>query len=208
LLLFRKNAVQAPGLIAGLGNPGREYEGTRHNFGFMVLRVLLAFAEKEGTAEKISKPHDPYLLWRCLLREWGNWLALAPLTYMNASGEAVQRVASYYRLRPENILILHDELDLPLGRMRLKKGGGDAGHNGVKSIQQMLGTPDFYRLRLGIGKAAPAVNHVLSRFTPQEKDLVEAVAEGARRGILLYLEKGPEAAVIFCNSFAVAGAPS
>ncbi|MDR2077078.1 MAG: aminoacyl-tRNA hydrolase [Desulfovibrio sp.] len=194
------------GVIVGLGNPGREYEGTRHNFGCMALRALLAFAQQEGTAERISRIHDPYALWRCSLRAEETWLAAIPLTYMNASGEAVQRLVAYYHLGPEELLILHDELDLPLGRLRLKKGGGTAGHNGLKSIQQMLGTPDFYRLRMGIGKRAPAVEYVLSRFPPQEKDLAAAAVEGALRGILLYMEKGPEAARIFCHAFAVAPA--
>jgi PTH1 family peptidyl-tRNA hydrolase len=205
---MQENRVHLRGLIAGLGNPGREYEGTRHNFGFMVAHALLAFAEKDGATEKISKAHDPCLLWRCLLPEQGNWLVTTPLTYMNASGEAIQHVASYYRLEPETILILHDELDLPLGRMRFKRGGGDAGHNGLKSIHKILGTPDFYRLRLGIGRGRAALEHVLSPFSPQEKPLVAAMIEGAIRGVLTYMEKGPEAAKVFCNAFSIAGASS
>ena len=191
------------GLIVGLGNPGKEYEDTRHNFGFTAIHAMVELAERSGAMNRVSKQSDPFALWRCIFPGRGEWLLCTPLTYMNKSGDAVQRVAAYYRLEAEDILVIHDELDLPLGRMKLKKGGGNAGHNGLKSIQQMLGTPDFYRLRLGIGKSdrAATVGHVLSRFSQDEKKTANQVLEAAEQGILLYMSEGPAAALRFCNAF-------
>jgi PTH1 family peptidyl-tRNA hydrolase len=194
------------GLIVGLGNPGKEYEGTRHNFGFMLVERLLRACERDGLVRPIADRNAPYLLWRCTLRgASGDWFFTTPLTYMNRSGEAVQRVAAYYRLETESILALHDELDLPLGRMRLKQGGGSAGHNGIKSIQQMLGTPDFYRLRLGVGKPPghDGASFVLSRFRQEERGTLEAVLDAATEGVLLYMREGPVMAQRFCNAFAL-----
>ena len=193
------------GILAGLGNPGKEYENTRHNFGFMVVHDLVEHAERVGSASRISKQSDPYALWRCTFPGRGEWLLTTPLTYMNRSGEPLQRLAAYYRIEAEDILVMHDELDLPLGRMRMKQGGGNAGHNGLKSIQQMLGTPDFHRLRLGIGKSedAPTVGHVLSRFSSAERPIVDAVREAAVQGVLLYMHEGPIAAQRFCNAFSI-----
>lgn len=195
--------MEIKGLIAGLGNPGKEYESTRHNFGFMVVHALVELAERDGSANRLSKQSDPYVLWRCSFPGRGQWLLTTPLTYMNRSGDALQRIASYYRIEAESMLVIHDELDLPLGRMKMKKGGGNAGHNGLKSIQQMLGTPDFYRLRLGIGKSdiAPVVGHVLSRFATEEKAVMAAVIAGAVEGTLIYMDAGPVAAQRFCNGF-------
>ena len=191
------------GVVAGLGNPGKEYENTRHNFGFMAVHTLVHLAEREGTATRLSKQSDPYVLWRCSFPGRGQWLLTTPLTYMNRSGDAVQRIMAYYHIEAEDLLVIHDELDLPLGRMKMKKGGGNAGHNGLKSIQQMLGTPNFHRLRLGIGKSdgTPAAGHVLSRFFSEEKNTVEAVLKSAEQGVLIYMNEGPTAAQHFCNAF-------
>ena len=197
--------MELKGLIAGLGNPGKEYAATRHNYGFMLVEALLEECARLGQVSALSGQKDPFRLWRCSLRGGINagWLVTTPLTFMNKSGEAVQRISAYYHIEPADILVLHDELDLPLGRMKLKKGGGNAGHNGLKSIQQMLGTPDFYRLRLGIGKSARSatVGHVLSRFSQEEKNMANQVLEAAEQGILLYMSEGPTAALRFCNAF-------
>ena len=148
--------MELSGLIVGLGNPGREYEHTRHNFGFQTVQALLGRLEEVSRIDKLSKNQDRYLLWRAVKRDGSAWLLQLPLTFMNNSGEAVRRVVDYYGLETEHILVVHDELDLPLGRIKMKKAGGNAGHNGLKSIQQMLGSPDFYRIRLGIGKPEKA----------------------------------------------------
>lgn len=143
------------GLIIGLGNPGREYDRTRHNFGFMFIDALLEEAQRNPFArcEQLSGGKKKYDLWRCdIVEGQAPWLLAKPQTFMNLSGEAVLAIASFYRVKPAAMVVAHDELDLPLGRMRFKMGGGNAGHNGLKSITQCLGTPDFHRLRLGIGK--------------------------------------------------------
>ncbi len=133
-------------LIVGLGNPGPEYEDTRHNAGFgwvdRAARQLGASLQPDkayhGLVARVNRPSGPI------------WL-LQPLTYMNLSGKAVAPLARFFKIAPEEILVVHDELDLPPGQMKLKQGGGNGGHNGLKDIQAQLGSPNFWRLRLGIG---------------------------------------------------------
>ena len=201
--------MELGGLIVGLGNPGREYEYTRHNFGFMVIDALLAACERYSPPNRLSGQRDPYGLWRVTLPDHKgrrlDWLLATPLTYMNRSGEPVQRIAAYYHIEPESLLVLHDELDLPLGRMKMKKGGGNAGHNGLRSIQQMLGTPDFYRLRLGIGKGrGDGASWVLGRFSEEEREPLRATLAGAVEGLELFMRQGPKKAQQFCNGFSLA----
>ena len=133
-------------LIVGLGNPGVEYEDTRHNVGFWLverladeLKVSLA-AQSKFFGRVARAGHSGDELW-----------LLCPSTYMNRSGQSVAALARFYKIAPTEILVVHDELDLPPGAIRLKQGGGSAGHNGLKDISAQLGTPDFWRLRLGIG---------------------------------------------------------
>jgi peptidyl-tRNA hydrolase, PTH1 family len=133
-------------LVVGLGNPGRKYQATRHNAGFwwverLAERVgvgLRAEGRFQGLAGRLSSPN-------------GNTWLLLPETFMNHSGRAVAALASFYRIQPTDILVVHDELDLPPGAVKLKKGGGAGGHNGVSDIASQLGTKDFWRLRIGIG---------------------------------------------------------
>jgi PTH1 family peptidyl-tRNA hydrolase len=192
------------GLIVGLGNPGAEYCRTRHNLGLMALERLRADSEKSGVLHKLSGRKDLFALWKARFAETGgkDWLLSEPLTYMNASGEAVRAVSSYYRILPEHILVLHDELDLPPGRMKMKKGGGSAGHKGVESITQCLGTPDFFRLRIGIGKAPyNTVSYVLGRFSENEAELMEKCIAVAAESALMFTREGAVRAQQFCNSF-------
>ena len=195
------------GLIVGLGNPGPEYERTRHNFGFMLVDVLLAEAGRHGSVRLLSGKKDPFALWRADFGKTAGreWLLTTPFTFMNRSGDAVQRITAYYHLDAGSTLVLHDELDLPLGRMKFKKGGGNAGHNGLRSIQQMLGTPDFYRLRLGIGKPAgyDSAAYVLSRFSQTEQEPLAKTLEAAAQGVLLFTREGERAAQQFCNGFSL-----
>ncbi|MBU3696087.1 aminoacyl-tRNA hydrolase [Dechloromonas sp.] len=134
--------MTAPRLIVGLGNPGPEYEATRHNVGFW-------FVDHLADKLKISLAPQGKFLGRAG-RSGELWL-LQPTTYMNRSGQSVAALANFYKISPAEILVIHDELDLPPGGIRLKQGGGNGGHNGLKDIQAKLGTPDFWRLRLGIG---------------------------------------------------------
>ncbi len=190
------------GLIAGLGNPGDKYQDTRHNLGFLVLDRLL---ETQGAgAIRLSPRGDDCLLWRWTPREApGPWLLVKPLTFMNLSGRAVGRILRYYKLAPGAVLAVHDEMDLPLGRMKLKFGGGAAGHNGIASLIQEIGTKDFHRLRMGVGRPRErdAVGHVLSRFSPEERETLGTVVAKAAEGLGIYAARGARFAMQEINGF-------
>jgi PTH1 family peptidyl-tRNA hydrolase len=134
--------MNPPRLIVGLGNPGAEYENTRHNAGFW-------FIDQLARQLKISLAPQSKFFGRAG-RAGELWL-LQPTTFMNRSGQAVAALANFYKIAPDEVLVVHDELDLPPGGIRLKQGGGNGGHNGLKDIQAKLSTPDYWRLRLGIG---------------------------------------------------------
>lgn len=137
------------GLIVGLGNPGPEYERTPHNMGFLALDALFSTSPDDWRA--VKAPVGKCELFRGE-SSGSTWLAVKPLTYMNRSGDAVGPLARWYRIPVEQILVIHDELDLPPGVLRFKMGGGAAGHKGILSIVQSLGTNAFPRLRVGIGR--------------------------------------------------------
>ncbi len=154
-------------LIVGLGNHGQQYEKTRHNAGFLFLDHLFSFCDSSWSNE--VKFHG--VVANCLAGV-NKVLLLKPQTYMNKSGVSVGAIARYYKIKIEEILVVHDELDLSSGVVRLKKGGGHAGHNGLRDIIENLGGKDFYRLRLGIGRPSPGkkvVDFVLSDLSKQEK---------------------------------------
>lgn len=162
-------------LIVGLGNPGARYDGTRHNAGFALLDALVQRSGAEFRAE--SRFHGDTAQWpgtRVRL--------LKPDTFMNESGRAVQRMAAYFDIEPAQILVAHDELDLPPGTVRLKQAGGHGGHNGLRSIGQQLGALDFLRLRLGIGhpgQADQVTPYVLGRAPADERDALAGAIERA-----------------------------
>lgn len=151
-------------LIVGLGNPGSKYRDTRHNIGFMAVD---AFAEKENIPWK-EKFNGEYATFTY---KGEKGYLLKPMTYMNLSGESVQKAAHFFKVEKKDILVIHDELDLAYGTGELKKGGGLAGHNGLKSIAENLSTKDFLRMRLGIGrpKHGDVSNFVLSDFSKEEE---------------------------------------
>lgn len=162
-------------LIVGLGNPGSEYSNTRHNAGFMVVEQLLAgpFKSFEESHTADSRVFSGRFRGRNLMLQM-------PLTYMNDSGRAVGTLSRRHGILPGEILVISDDLDLPLGQLRIRKGGSDGGHNGLKSIIADLQSADFKRLRIGIGRDGRVVDHVLSAFTPEEQPVWnEAVAKGA-----------------------------
>ncbi|MDD5329830.1 MAG: aminoacyl-tRNA hydrolase [Sulfuricella sp.] len=164
-------------LIVGLGNPGREYADTRHNAGFWWVDAVAA--EKSASLKPEKKFHG--LAARLVSNAREVWL-LEPDTFMNASGRAVGALAGFYKIMPEEILVVHDELDLPPGTVRLKKGGGHGGHNGLKDIVAHLGTPEFWRLRLGIGHPGhrdAVVNFVLNAPQRAERELIEEAIRGS-----------------------------
>lgn len=197
--------MELSGLLVGLGNPGQEYERTRHNAGFMALDKLLdAAGPLCSQVSAGSAARNKCLIWKCgLVPGKAPWLLLKPLTFMNLSGEAVRLVAAYFSIAPADILVVHDELDLPLGRIRFKTGGGDAGHNGLKSITSQLGTRDYHRLRLGIGRPAhpDTVNWVLGRFSPAESHTAEDMLDAARDCALTFAKEGPKAAQLAASAF-------
>ena len=175
-------------LVVGLGNPGREHEGNRHNVGFMLVDGIRA---AEGWPEYREKFKG--LLTRGEVHSESGRCdvsLLKPQTYMNLSGESVQPAAAFLKVPPERIVVVHDELDLPWRDVRLKVGGGHAGHNGLRSIIQCLGTPDFTRVRVGIGKPpagfrGSGADWVLSAFDPLERaelpDVLRAAETAVRR---------------------------
>ncbi|TMC96467.1 MAG: aminoacyl-tRNA hydrolase [Chloroflexi bacterium] len=179
-------------LIVGLGNPEEDYADTRHNLGFACVRELARRLEV-----KIDRKRWQSLVGHSEAR--GVWFVL-PQTYMNLSGEAVAKALRDTKLTPEQLWVVHDELDLPLCRLRIRRGGSGAGHNGVISIISSLGTPDFVRFRVGIGKPArkgsPAGrSYVLGRFTKAEAERVPAIVDGVAGALEMALDAGIERAM-------------
>jgi len=187
----RKSEESDTKLIIGLGNPGPGYAHSRHNLGFMCLHHFarshgIQFDKKQGKA-RIGTGEVA-----------GNKVVLAtPQTYMNLSGQAVSRLANKYNISPDNLLVIHDDLDLPLGKIRLRRGGGSAGHKGIKSIVAELGSPDFSRIRVGIGRPlvgaiaeADIMAYVLSNFTSEEKESVSRVIPRVSEAVLCLLTEG------------------
>ncbi|MCU0607636.1 MAG: aminoacyl-tRNA hydrolase [Candidatus Edwardsbacteria bacterium] len=163
--------------VVGLGNPGRRYAGTRHNAGFMVLDSLAADHGARWTARQL---YD-----YCELPDPG-LLLVKPATYMNDSGRAVRQFTAYRSIEPARLLVVCDDLNLPLGRLRLRAAGNDGGHNGLKSVIASLGTPAFPRLRLGVDPNPPGVDsadYVLSPFKRSQAAAVAAMVERAARGL-------------------------
>lgn len=178
-------------LIVGLGNPGEKYEKTRHNAGFWFVDIIAA-----QTACKLTPDAKMFGIVGKVNAD--TWL-LKPITFMNASGKAVAALASYYKISPVEILVAHDELDLPAGTAKLKFGGGHGGHNGLKDIHAALGTADYWRMRIGIGHPGDkneVINYVLKAPTKDEKDALEGSIHEAA-GITPFLLAGDfEAAML------------
>lgn len=201
--------MNVAGLVVALGNPGKQYQHTRHNMGWLVLDELLDLLARHMPIQSLKSPKGPFELWRCTLGGalncWkeGDWLFCKPLTYMNLSGEAVGMLAHFYRIAPEDILVLHDEIDLPLGRIRLKKGGSTAGHNGLKSLNSHLGSSAFVRMRFGVGKpeVGDVSNYVLGKFRPHEQDDVKEIVSFGAEASLAYMCRGFSAVLQEVNSF-------
>lgn len=176
----------ADALVVGLGNPGREYSGTRHNAGYMAAEVLVR--ESEVVAE------GDWPLGRLALARKGptKFLVLRPGTFMNDSGTAVSPVMKHYGLEPGRLVVVHDDIDIPLGDVRLKRGGGTAGHRGLESLVRALGSDHFSRVRIGVGRPperVDAADYVLSAFSPAEReDAAVSAAMAADLALALVLE--------------------
>lgn len=191
-------------LLVGLGNPGSRYAQTRHNVGFLVLERLAKDAGQSFRQQ--SKLHGQLAevgVGRHRLR------LLMPQTFMNDSGRSVRATLDWFGLRPDQMLVIVDDMDLPLGRLRLRSSGSAGGHNGLRSIIQHLGGPDFARLRVGIGPPAGdpqerknrTVGHVLGTFSPAETTVLDQVCAEVIRGVTLIREGGLERAGNQLNSF-------
>ena len=174
-------------LIVGLGNPSQKYEGTRHNVGFTVIDVL---AEEYHIT--VNSNHHKALCCKGWIA--GESVLLAkPLTYMNLSGESVRPLADYYKVEPEDILIIYDDISLEPGKIRVRAKGSAGGHNGMKSIIQHLGTEAFPRVRLGIGEKPAQMDladYVLGHFNKEEQALMKEAAQTAVEAVTCYIEHG------------------
>ena len=181
--------MQNLSLVAGLGNPGLEYAHTRNNAGYMVLERLARRWQRPWKQDERFKARVA----RATVRD-NSVLLCQPLTFMNLSGEGIQPLAAYYRVPPNQLLVLVDDADLPLGTLRLRPGGSSGGHHGLESIEISLGTRDYARLRLGIGRWLTGErqirDYVLSRFQPVEKELLEKVLERAANQVECWLTEG------------------
>lgn len=177
-------------LIVGLGNPGAEYRGTRHSVGFDVLDRL---CERHGTGWQQKFKGE---LGRADIAGQA-CLLLKPLTYMNRSGISVGLAREYFRVSPEDLVVVHDEVDLPFGRLRVKMGGGHAGHNGLRSLVESLGTADFARVRVGVGRPphGELADHVLSRWRPEELEWLPDLLDRSAAAVIEVLENGVRAAM-------------
>ena len=181
-----------PALIVGLGNPGPQYDKTRHNVGFMVADALAGRVGSSFTSHK--KSNSDIVQAR---RDGRSVVVAKPRTFMNLSGQPVAALARFFSVDPANIVVVHDELDIDFGALRLKLGGGEGGHNGLRSISQHLGTKDYLRVRVGVGRPPGRMDpasFVLKPFsTPERKDLGVVIEEAADAAELL-LKVGLEAA--------------
>ena len=179
-------------LVVGLGNPGETYRHTRHNVGFQVVSRLAATAGIRLDCLDTD-------------RRWGrariagrSVVLVHPLAYMNRSGPPVRRLMEEMEIDRREMLVVHDDIDLALGRLKIKEKGGDGGHRGIRSLMDALGTGDFCRLRFGIGRPAPgtdAVDHVLGKFTPQETVVIDTTIERACGAVATVLVDGTRAAM-------------
>jgi peptidyl-tRNA hydrolase, PTH1 family len=181
-------------LVVGLGNPGREYAGTRHNVGFLLAQRL---AEEWRMSWTLEKKFSARLA--KLERGEQKVILCQPQTFMNASGEALGALSRFYRLAAQRILIVVDDADLPLGQIRLRPGGSSGGHHGLESIEQQLATREYPRLRIGIGRRAEQgrqiTNYVLGQFEAAEREILEKVLKRAAEQVECWLSAGIQEAM-------------
>jgi peptidyl-tRNA hydrolase, PTH1 family len=170
-------------LVAGLGNPGAEYARARHNIGFMVIDLLAA--QLGLTWEKSNK-------WDAVSAKHGEVIFVKPTSYMNRSGHPLSAITQFFKISPQEMLVVLDDFSLPLGRLRIRQSGGPGGHNGLESIIVQFGTEEIPRLRIGIGQAPidDATHYVLGNFFEEEKSLVKSAIERATEAVKCAIDKG------------------
>ncbi|OKH15081.1 aminoacyl-tRNA hydrolase [[Limnothrix rosea] IAM M-220] len=192
-----------PQLIVGLGNPEPKYDRTRHNIGFEFVDRL---ASDWGVSLQENKKFHGF--WAEARHDGKKLGLLKPTTYMNRSGQSLRAVVDWYKIPPESVLVVYDDMDLPLGRLRLRLTGSAGGHNGIKSIISHLGTKDFPRLRIGIGKARfqgdrQTISHVLGKFSPDEQPILKKVLTLSEDALSMSLKEGVEKAMSLYNGRSV-----
>ncbi len=177
-------------LIAGLGNPGRKYEGTRHNIGFLVLHRLAERYRMKVSREKFHGYYDTGAI------AGQDVVLLAPQTYMNKSGRSIQAARQFYKIPASDTIVMHDDIDLSSGQLKIKQGGGHGGHNGLRDIISRTGDRDFLRIRLGIGRPehGDVRNYVLGRFGAEEQAAIDELVEDACDAVETVFERGVGAA--------------
>ena len=179
-------------LIVGLGNPGAEYENTRHNIGFEAIDSIASKFNIEIKRKGYSS------LYEQINYTENKLFLIKPQTFMNRSGRAVHEIKSFYKIPTENLIVIYDELDIPLGNLKIKFGGGAAGHNGIRSIISSIGDEGFSRIRLGIGKPLSkekTVGHVLSKFRKDEKQVVDDMITTVYEAVIEIIENGAQSAM-------------
>lgn len=186
-------------LVVGLGNPGKKYEATRHNAGFLVLDAI---AKDEGLEDFRAKFSGLFVRGRAYGKEVG---LLKPETFMNLSGDAVKPAMAFHEVAVGDVVVVHDELDLPFGEVRIKLGGGHAGHNGLRSLIARIGSPDFVRVRFGVGRPPPdfggdVASYVLSGFSPDERRALPDVVTTAKGAVERIVRDGVAAAMAAVNA--------
>ena len=191
-------------LIVGLGNPGREYAGTRHNVGFEVLDRFaerLGWVSGPGDFDRVARTKfEGLALDGSLTTDDGSEkvLLLKPMTFMNLSGRSVQAAMAFYQLSPVDIMVVLDDLFLPCGKLRIRTGGSDGGHNGLRDIQRALGTTQYPRLRVGIDVPPPRIpgrDYVLGRFTDEQRKLLDPALTRAAAALTAWVKQGIAAAM-------------
>ena len=187
----------APYLLAGLGNPGDAYEKTRHNAGFMVIDRI---ANDFSISMKAKSAFGSYV--GSGFVENTKVIVAKPMAYMNKSGSPLRRVADYYSITSREMLVVHDDIDLAFGRIKIKEKGGHAGHNGIRSIIEAFGGGDFVRLRVGIGRSEAGIgvaDHVLGKFNSEEAAVFDEIVRRAADAAVWVLTKGPKAGMNMFN---------
>lgn len=177
--------------VVGLGNPGIRYAQTKHNVGFMLVDRIIKNLKLDYRNDFRGKTAETRIAEERVF-------FLKPYTFMNLSGLSVAELAGYYKIAGKDILIIHDDMDLPLGKIRLRRKGSSGGHNGLKSIIQELNTQEFWRLKIGVGRPKEdmdVINHVLSNFNKEEAKLLGEILERAEKAVMLWLEGREEEAM-------------
>ena len=188
-------------IIVGLGNPGQQYANTPHSVGFEAVDAIAA---------EIGATWEEKRQFKCLMAK-GTFAGLPvmlvkPQTYMNLSGESVAPVVKYHNATPADLLVIQDDIDLPVGRMRVRKNGSCGGHNGIRNIIERLGTQDFARLKLGVGKdKSNVIGHVLGKFDPTTRKTMDLVVAEAAKAAAAILRNGPDRAMNLYNGWTAAG---